>query len=185
MKYRIFKISIISLLAAIILGGCFPDNVTVYDGPLLVEFSNLSGNPSVNYTWNSTGRFWSGEIRGAAVADTALQVQLIGPHQKRSLEIGYYIAPEVFRDISINRLVPEQPAGVEGTDWVKLTTTGVAGTDYTLLDGGVISIPANSSFGKMRFSTSPTGDRMLYIVLTERDLKPNVNARIFRLRIRP
>lgn len=185
MKYRYLKKAILYSLLAIVLSSCFDDNVTVYDGPLLVEFSNLSGNPTVNYSWNSTGRFWATEIRAAAIADTAIQVQLIGPHQKAPLKIGYYIAPEVFRNTISNRLEVNQPAGVEGIDWVKLTTTAIAGTDYNLLDGGEITIPAKSSYGKLRLSTSPTGDRYMYIVLTEMDIKPNVNANIFRLRIRP
>ena len=96
-----------------------------------------------------------------------------------------YVAPEVYRNISRNRLEPTQPEGVEGTDWVKLVTTAVAGVDYDLSDSGEVTIPANSSFGKMRFTTFPTGDRFMYIVLSELDIKPSINARIFRLRIRP
>lgn len=185
MKIKHIKNFVLAGMAALIMSSCLPDDVVLYDGPLMVEFALQSGNPGANYSWNSTGRFWAGEIRGAARADTAVQVQLIGPHQTQALEIGYYVASEVFRDFSRNRLVAHQPEGEEGADWVRLQTTAVAGTDYTLLDGGVITIPANSSFGKLRLSTSPTGDRFLYIVLTERDLKPNVNANIFRLRIRP
>lgn len=183
MKYRYLKKTILYTLVLTILSGCFPDNVKVYDGPLLVEFSNLSGNQLVNYSWSSTGRFWSTEIRGAQ--DTAVQVQMIGPHQNAPLKIGYYIAPEVYRNISKNRLEPTQPSGVEGTDWVKLVSTAVEGVDYNLSDGGEITIPANSSFGKMRFTTSPTADLYMYIVLTEIDIKPSINARVFRLRIRP
>ena len=183
MKNKYLKKALIYSLGLILLSGCFPDNVKVYDGPLLVEFSNLSGNNLVNYTWNSTGRFWSAEISG--VTDTAIQVQLIGPHQEAPLKIGYYVAPEVYRNISKNRLDPPQPSGVEGTDWVKLVTTAVEGIDYNLSDGGEVTIPANSSYGKMSFTTSPTGDRFMYIVLSELDLKPSINARIFRLRIRP
>lgn len=183
MKKRYLDKLIIFSLGLVLLSGCFPDNVKVYDGPLLAEFSNLSGNHLVNYSWNSTGRFWAAEIRGTR--DTAIQVQMIGPHQKAPLKIGYDVAPEVYRNIARNRLEPTQPPGVEGTDWVKLVTTAVAGVDYNLSDGGEITIPAGSSFGKMRFTTSPTGDRYMYIILTEMDIKPNINARIFRLRIRP
>ena len=101
------------------------------------------------------------------------------------LQVGYYIAPEVYRDLSLNVLTPTQPAGVEGTDWVRLLTTAVEGVDYQLLDGGISTLPANSSFVKLRFTTSPTGDRMMYFVLTEMDVTPSNNARVFRLRIRP
>ncbi len=185
MRFKYFKRTALAVLMALIMVGCMDDNITLYDGPPLVEFALQSGNPRANYSWNSTGRFWAGEIRGTAFPDTAVQVQLIGPHQSQAIEVGYYIAQEVYRDFSKNRLVAQQPEGVEGADWVKLVTTATEGTDYQLLDGGVITIPAGSSFGKLRLSTSPTGDRFLYIVLTERDLKPNVNANIFRLRIRP
>jgi hypothetical protein len=184
MKYKIFKKAFLGGLIALMLSSCLPDNVTVYEGPLLVEFSNLSGNHLVNYSWNSTGRFWSGEIRGVAHPDTAIQVQMIGPHQTRPLKIGYYVAPEVYRNISKNRLEPEQPEGVEGVDWVRLLTTAVEGVDYNLLDGGEITIAPNNSFGKLRLSTSPSGDRLMFIVLTEMDLQPSINARVFRLRIR-
>jgi hypothetical protein len=185
MKKIRFKNIVISSFIALLLTACMPDNVTVYDGPLLAEFSNLSGNPTVNYAWSSTGRFWNTEIRGANRPDTALQVQLIGTHQSTPLKVGYYVAPQVFRDISKNRLTPDQPEGVEGTDWVRLTTTAVEGVDYTILDGGVVTFAPNSSFTKMRFSTTPTADRMMYIVLQEMDIKPSINARVFRLRIRP
>jgi hypothetical protein len=184
MKFKIFKKAILACLFALMLSSCLPDNVTVYDGPLLVEFSNLSGNHLVNYSWSSTGRFWNTEIRGE-LPDTAVQVQLIGPHQTLPLKIGYYVAPVVYRNISKNRLEPEQPEGVEGTDWVMLTTTAVEGVDYNLLDGGEIVFQPNSSFAKLRLSTSPTGDRLMFIVLTEMDLQPSINARVFRLRIRP
>ena len=185
MKFRYFRKAFLSVMAALAFTACLPDNVTVYDGPLFVEFALQSGNPTANYSWSSSGRFWNTEIRGTAFPDTAIQYQLIGPHQSVPLQVGYYIAPEVYRDLSINILTPTQPEGVEGTDWTRLVTTAVEGVDYQLLDGGVSTLPANSSFGKLRFSTSPTGDRMMYFVLTEKDVLPSNNARVFRLRLRP
>jgi hypothetical protein len=185
MKFRYFRKVFLSVMAALAFTACLPDNITVYDGPLLVEFALQSGNPAANYSWSSTGRFWSTEIRGEVVPDTAIQFQLIGPHQSMPLQVGFFVAPEVFRDLSLNILTPTQPAGVEGTDWTRLITTAVEGVDYQLLDDGVATIPANSSFGKIRFSTSPTDDHYMYFVLTERDVLPSNNARVFRLRIRP
>ena len=185
MKVRYIRKVFFNVMLAVVFTACLPDNITVYDGPLLVEFALQSGNPTAHYSWSSSGRFWSTEIRGSLRPDTAIQYQLIGPHQRMPLQVGYYIAPEVYRDLSLNVLTPTQPAGVEGTDWVRLLTTAVEGVDYQLLDGGISTLPANSSFGKLRFTTSPTGDRMMYFVLTEMDVTPSNNARVFRLRIRP
>jgi hypothetical protein len=185
MTFRYIRKAFISIAAALAFTACLPDNVTLYDGPLLVEFALQSGNPTAHYSWSSTGRFWNTEIRGSSFPDTTIQYQLIGPHQTMALQVGYYVAPEVYRDVANNVLTPTQPEGSEGSDWVRLATTAVEGVDYQLLDGGVSTLPANSSFGKLRFSTSPTGDKYLYFVLTEMDLTPSHNARVFRLRIRP
>jgi len=180
MKKLIILTTIVGL--AMLNQSCFENlNDMRYDGPPVVEFSNLSGSPSVNYSWSSTGSFWNTTINGAH-ADTALQVSLVGAHQKQSMEIGYYVADKVYRDINSNKLVLEQPGHDQ---WVLLETTAVADVDYTLLDNGIATITANSSFGKLRFSTSPTADHYMYIVLTKRDLAPSENYKIFRLRIRP
>lgn len=180
MKKSIIFTAIVGL--AILNQSCFENlNDFRYDGPPVVEFSNLSGNTSVNYTWSSTGSFWNTTINGNH-ADTALQVSLVGTHQKQNREIGYYVADKVYRDINSNKLVLEQP---DHDQWVLLETTAVANVDYTILDNGIATIPANSSFGKLRFSTTPTADRYLYVVLTKRDLEPSENYKIFRLRIRP
>lgn len=160
-------------------------NDFTYDGPPVVEFSNQTGT-NLKYVWTSSaGNIWTGEIRGINHPDTAVAVALVGPHQKRPMEIGYFVAPEVFRNLSTGKTSLTQPEGDEGVQWVRMLTTATEGVDYTIRNNGIGSIAANSSFGRLPIGTSPTGDRFLYLVLQERDLKPSENYKIFRLRIRP
>lgn len=166
---------------ALMNNSCFEDlNDFVYDGTSVVEFSHLSYIPD-EADWVSVGSYWSATISGN-VDDAPLQVSLVGQQRSKPAEIAYYIADQVYRDVSVNKLKLEQPAH---DDWVLHETTAVAGTDYTILDDGIIVIPANSSFGELSIELTPTDSRTMYIVLEERDLAPSENYKIFRLNIEP
>ena len=174
---------IISLLVVTAMGfvtqSCFEGlNDFTYDGPPVVEFSNLSHD---NASWTSVGAHWSALIEGDD-PDAAIQVAHVGPHQAQDKEIGYYVADQLYRDTDANRLRVEQP---DHDEWVLMETTAEEGVDYNILDGGIITIPANSSFGPLSMELTPTGDVELFIVLEERDLAPSENYKFFRLNIMP
>lgn len=180
MKKLILSIFVLSAVA-IINNACFEDlNDTSYDGPLVAEFSHLS-NTEDEADWISTGSFWATTLSGD-YNDAPLQVSLVGPHQDNDLEVGYYIADEVYRDQNENELTVEQP---DHDEWELLETTAVEGEDYDILDEGIITISANSSFGPISMELTPTEERVMYIVLEERDIKPSENYKIFRLTIQP
>ncbi len=159
--------------------SCFEDlNDFTYDGPPVVEFSNLSHEEA---SWTSVGAHWSAVIEGDH-QDAAIQVALVGPHQAEDKEISYYVADQLYRDTDANRLRLEQP---EHDEWELMETTAVEGVDYNIQDGGMITIPANNSFGSLSMELTPTDDVELFIVLEERDLEPSQNYKFFRLNIVP
>ena len=174
---------IISLTIIVAMGfvtqSCFDGlNDFTYDGPPVVEFSNLSHD---NASWTSVGAHWSAVIEGYD-PDAAIQVALVGPHQAEDNEISYYVADQLYRDTDANRLRVEQP---DHDEWELMETTAEEGVDYNILDGGVITIPANSSFGSLSMELTPTEDVELFIVLEERDLAPSENYKFFRVNISP
>jgi hypothetical protein len=166
---------------ALIHQSCFEDlNDFTYDGPTLAEFSHLSYNEG-EADWESVGSYWTATITGAT-DNAPLQVSMVGPQKNEAVEVGYYIAEQVYRDTEANKLRIEQP---DHENWVSLETTAVEGTDYNILDNGIITIPANSSFGPLNMELTPSDSRSLFIVLEERDIKPSENYKIFRLNIEP
>lgn len=180
MKKLILSIFVLSVVA-IINNACFEDlNDTSYDGPLVAEFSHLS-NTEDEAEWISTGSFWATTLSGD-YDDSPLQVSLVGPHQGEDKEVGYYIADEVYRDTDDNKLKLDEP---DHDEWELLETTAEEGTDYDIQDDGIITIPANSSYGPISMELTPTEERVMYIVLEERDIKPSENYKIFRLTIQP
>ncbi len=181
MRKFIISITVIATLG-FITQSCFDGlNDFTYKGPPVVEFSNLSHN---NASWVSVGSFWAAtvNINDGVVGDAAIQVALVGPHKAQSRQIGYYVVDQLYRDTDANRLTTEQP---DHDEWVLLETTATAGTDYSIQDGGVITIPANSSFGSMDMEIFPSDEIVMYIVLEERDLAPSENYKFFRLTLRP
>ncbi|MEA1885700.1 MAG: hypothetical protein U9N72_00600 [Bacteroidota bacterium] len=180
LKRYIILIVVLPVLA-LMNHSCFEGlNDFTYDGSTVVEFSHLSYIPD-GADWVSVGSYWSATITGN-VDDAPLQVSLVGPQRTEPVEIGYYIADQVYRDKEENKLKLEQPAHDE---WELYETTAVAGTDYNILDGGIIIIPAKSSFGLLSIELTPTAERTLYIVLEAGDVAPSENYKIFRLNIEP
>ncbi|MFO8234113.1 MAG: hypothetical protein R6U04_01725 [Bacteroidales bacterium] len=180
MKKIILSIIVLSAVA-IVNNACFEDlNDTSYDGPLVAEFSHLSDTED-EADWISTGSFWATTLTGD-YTESPLQVSLVGPQQGEDKEVGYYIADEVYRDQDDNKLKLDEP---DHDDWELLETTAVEGEDYDIPDEGVITIPANSSFGPISMELTPTEERVMYIVLEEMDIKPSENYKIFRLTIQP
>lgn len=190
-----FIISGLVIISVVFATQSCRDHDFIYDGPLVVEFSNMAHGLTTGYTWVGTGSFWSGEIRGTH-ADTAIQVQLVGPHQKQDLTLSWRVVDSVYRDVSQNVLLLEPPTlnaagkpAVRNIDFFALASTAKTMFNpppYTILNNGTITIPAGSSFGKLRFSTAPTETtvRFMYILLEEGTVKPSPNYRIFRLGIR-
>ena len=177
-----FKTILIPLIAAMVFisQSCYEGlNDRTYQGPRIVEFSHLTHE---NASWGVTGSYWRTTIR-EDTPDAELQVSMIGPQHTEPLEIGYYITEEVYRDHDKNKLVLEQPEHDNFDHW---PTDAVEGVDYNILDNGIITIPANSSFGTINIELNiPEERRTLFLVLEERDVIPSENYKIFRLRIQP
>ncbi len=168
----------LSVILLFVFSACEENDLT-YDSPSLVEFSNLSSDPEA--VWVSTGSIWATTLTGNH--DPAhLKVSLITPQKDHAVEIGYYIADHVYYDLDNNKTTTRLP---DHDNWEFLETTAVAGEDYLVQDGGVITIPAYNSFGELSLELFSTADRIMYLVLEERDVKPSDNYKIFRLRITP
>jgi hypothetical protein len=172
------KLLLLFSLLMLVITSCDLNDLT-YSGPALVEFSNISSEPPAS--WVSIGSIWATTLTGN-FERAPLQVALITPQQNHAVEIGYYVADHVYHDLDANKITTILP---EHENWTFLETTGVAGEDYQIRDGGIITIPVGSSFGQISIELFPTTDRTLYLVLEERDVKPSENYKIFRLRIRP
>jgi len=198
---RTLLASLVLIALGLTLPSCEQESL-IYDGPPVVEFSNfswglaLSTTAQPHYTWVGTGAFWSTEIRGVR-PDTSLQVQLIGPHHPHDLTLSYRVADTVFRLIARNIIVTTRPTTLESgapavvnTDFVVTPTTATPAM-YTVLNNGNITIPANSSFGRLRIGLNPTTipapattTRDIWLVLMPGTVAPAENYRVFRLRIR-
>jgi len=167
----------------------------------VVEFSNFSWGlahsttAQPHYTWIGTGSFWATEIRGVR-ADTSLQVQLVAPHQPVDLTLSYRVVDTVYRHIALNRIMLTRPVNADGTpqrvgvDFEVWPTTATPAM-FTVLNNGNITIPAGSSFGRLRIGLNPTTipapaatTRDIWIVLEPGTVQPSANFRVFRLRIR-
>ena len=180
MQKKSFAFNIVGLiLAAVFIFAACDLNDLKYSGPALVEFSHLSSEP--NATWVSIGSIWATTLSGP-YEHAPLQVSLISEQHSKDIEVGYVIADHVFYDRDANKTTTQQP---DHDNWDFLETTAVEGLDYQMRDGGIITIPAYNSFGSLHIELFPTSERIIYIVLTERDVQPSKNFKIFRLRIRP
>lgn len=157
------KYSLLALLAAISLcvTACFDDLSIRYDGPTQVEFE------SAVRTNPAVGRTYplistANSVTAAPVVTS--QLNLVGP-QRAS-------------DLTVNVLV--EPA---------LTTA--AATSYTLLNGGKVVIPANSSVGSLSIAvsrassaTAPLGNLVVTLDSTSSDFKASPNYKRIGFTIR-
>ena len=173
---RKFIISLIVIAAlGFIAQSCFDGlNDFTYDGPPVVEFSNLTHDAA---SWTSVGSYWSASLEVWHQDDIDLTVALVGPHAAQDRTIGFYVADQLYRDTDANRLTTEQP---DHDEWVLMESTGQSGVDYTF-GANVATIPANSSFGDISVQLTPTEVTDIYIVLEEDDLAPSENYKFFRL----
>lgn len=197
---RFLLAGIMVFTLSIVLPGCEQES-HIYDGPPVVEFSNFSWGlehstaARPHYTWVGTGSFWSTEIRGVR-PDTSLQVQLVALHQPVDLTLSYRVVDTVYRHIALNRMMLTRPVGADGaplrtgTDYVVTLTTATPAM-FSVLNNGNITIPAGSSFGRLRIGLNPTTipppaatTRDIWIVLEPGTVQPSANFRVFRLRIR-
>jgi len=198
---RFLLAGIIVLSLSVMLTGCEQES-HIYDGPPVVEFSNFSwglAHPTTaqpHYTWVGTGSFWATEIRGVR-ADTSLQVQLVAPHQPVDVTLSYRVVDTVLRHIALNTIMLTRPVlNADGTPAVAgvhfiVTPTTATPAMYTVLNNGNITIPAGSSFGRLRIGLNPTTiplpvttTRDIWIALEPGTVQPSANFRVFRLRIR-
>lgn len=120
------KISLYVLLAALTccMAACFNDMTIKYDGPLQVEFE------SAVRTNPAVGRTYPLISVGNSVTAGPTQVSqlnLIGPQRSSDLTVRVLVEP--------------------------VLTTAPA-TSYTLLNGGNVVIPANSSVGSLSIAVS-------------------------------
>lgn len=98
-------------------------------------------------------------VSATNVQNDSLLVQLVGPQQTAALALNYTL---------------------------DATSTAVEGTHYTLPTKGTFTIPANSSFGYIRYSVKPgsitTGTFKAIFTLTGNDaIKPSENYKIYTL----
>ncbi|GAA4312890.1 hypothetical protein [Nibribacter koreensis] len=98
-----------------------------YDGPLQVEYDS---SPASAYRKSFT-------LSGPTRRDS-FKVQLIGPHQSEAINGTYKVDPNAKKITDPNNTNP-------------LLDNAVEGTDFTLVDGGKYTIPANSSFGYVKY----------------------------------
>ncbi|QHL88651.1 hypothetical protein GU926_14930 [Nibribacter ruber] len=125
-----------SLLAlAIGFTSCdFEEEDESYDGPLQVEFDST---PASAYRKSFT-------LAGATRIDS-FKVQLIGPHQSEAINGTIKVDPNAKKITDPN-----------GTNL--LLDNAVEGTDFTLTNGGKYIIPANSSFGYVKYTMIKPAD---------------------------
>ena len=175
MRKFIISLTVIAALG-FITQSCFDGlNDFTYQGPPVVEFSNLTHSAA---SWTSVGSYWSASFEVWHQEDIDLTVALVGPHAAQDRTIGFYVADQLYRDTDANKLSTEQPGHDE---WVLMESTGQSGVDYTFGTAGIATIPANSSFGNISLELTPTEVTDIYIVLEEAGLAPSENYKFFRL----
>ncbi len=145
---------IFPLIACMAIGlvSCFKDMETVYDGLTLVEF-----NEAVIRT-PAAGRTYSiTSIPNSTTAgnSTVASVNLVGPQRTSDLTVKVLVDP--------------------------IATTAGA-TNYTLVNGGNVVIPANSSVGSLTMvvgratsTTAPLANVVLVLDSTSTDFKASQN----------
>ncbi len=104
--------------------GCFKDLEIKYDGPTQVEFETAVRS---NPAVGRTYPLVASANSLTASPTVITQINLVGP--QRSSDLTVQILPEA-------------------------TTTTAAARSYTLLNGGNVVIPANSSFGSLSVAVS-------------------------------
>jgi hypothetical protein len=164
----------ILLLALIGFASCEKADLT-YKGPTVVEFAPISTSSTYTSAFSST-------IKQAVYTvnlDTLeLTVNLVGPQSKKDIRVEYTLVTDKVVDF---------PSATYFID----PTTAVEGTHYSFLPArssganGVVTIPANSSFGKIRLNTfaaqvSPdVSKRVVLKLLPTADVAVNPNYQYF------
>jgi len=142
------------IAVSLLITACFDDMTIRYDGPTQVEFE------SAVRTSPAVGRTYpliasSNSLTNAPVLAT--QLNLVGPQRSSDLTV---------------KVLVESP----------LTTASA--NSYTLLNGGNVVIPANSSVGSLSIAvsrasstTAPLGALVIVLDSTSTDFKPSQNYR--------
>ncbi len=149
-------------LLSLVVTACFDDRIITYDGPAQVEFE---ATVRTNPAVGRTYPLLSTSNSVTAGPTVVTQLNLVGPHRSSDLTV---------------RVLPETPP-----------TTAPA-SSYTLLNGGNVVIPANTSVGSLSIAvaraTSATAaltNLVLVIDSTSTDYKANSNYRRLGYTIRP
>jgi hypothetical protein len=134
--------------------SCFDDMEIKYDGPTQVEFETAV---RTNPAVGRTYPLVATANSLTASPTVTTQINLVGPQRSSDLTV---------------RVLPEA------------TTTTAAAQSYTLLNGGNVVIPANSSFGSLSVAvsratsaTAALANLVIVIDSTNTDYKANPNYR--------
>ncbi len=148
------------------LTSCFENPSWVYEGAPVVEIKNDRAGFATQPTNNVANTIRARTVRQGISRDSIL-VQLVGPQQPNPTEVNYTIAP---------------------------TSTAIEGTNFSVVGTkGQVVIPANSSFGYLKFqflpgipaSATPTQTVTLAITLTGNStVLPSENYKTFTYTIR-
>ncbi|TAE31790.1 MAG: hypothetical protein EAZ91_06660 [Cytophagales bacterium] len=125
-KFSILAITLIGL--STLLTGCFENPSWVYEGAPVVELKNDRAGFATQPTNNVANTIRARTVRQGILRDSIL-VQLVGPHQPTQTDVSYTI---------------------------NTTSTAVEGTNFSVIGTkGQVTIPANSSFGFIKFQFLP------------------------------
>ncbi len=167
-------ISGILLLALIGFNSCEKADLT-YKGQTVVEFAPLTTSSTYTSAFTSTIK----QANYIVTIDTLeLTVNLVGPQQNKDITVEYTLVTEKINDFPSATYFIDPTTAVEGTHYSFLPArTGSA--------NGVITIPANSSFGKVKLNTfaaqvSPdVSKRVVLKLLPTADVAVNPNFQYF------
>ena len=162
------------LLAFITLTSCEKADNT-YKEPSVVEFAPISTSSTYNTAFSSTIK----QANYLVNIDTVeLTINLVGPQQNKDIRVEYTLVAEKVIDF------PAAPSYID-------PTTAVEGTHFSFLPArtgtanGVVTIPANSSFGKIKLNSlagqvAPDVSKRLVIkLLPTADIAVNPNYQYF------
>jgi hypothetical protein len=168
---NIFKLSLLSAFALLLLNSC-EENDPIYKGPLQVEFAPLS--TSSTYT-SAFGKTVKQNLFLSTVDTVELKIQLVGPQQSRDMTVEYNIVADTVKNFPVGATTYLAPTNaVEGTHYVFIPARSGAAN-------GVVTIPANSSFGYIKLNSiagqvaPDVNKRVLIQLLPTDDLIVNPN----------
>jgi hypothetical protein len=169
------KIIYIALLLAFIgLSSCEKTDNT-YKGPSVVEFAPISTSSTYTSAYSMTIK----QANYIVTLDTLeLTVNLVGPQQNKDINLEYTLLTQKVNDFPSATYFIDPTSAVEGTHYNFLPArTGGA--------NGTITIPANSSFGKIKLNTlaaqvaPDVSKRVVVQLISTPDIQVNPNFQYF------